>query len=244
MRRHKSALSTVAYSLGLGLVFSNLQLLTAQKTTNEKTCNAHARSYLGFHPDCSQAKNSVDCLALGSQCAFGWSCDEAGKNNVCAPIDWIESHCDRFSSEPEERKCQENKTPDECAAASGDCSWCADPDFKFTRCNVARRLTQLECSENGLNTFDTEAKIDPVSKENNNGPFNIGPVHLKVRGGMASQVNFEITESADKPIDIYVVMDMSYSMKNIFTAVKASVEKMFSTLTKTSDDIQIGYGQW
>ncbi|XP_062335889.1 integrin beta-1a isoform X1 [Osmerus eperlanus] len=150
----------------------------------------------------------------------------------------------------------------ECIQVGAKCGWCTDPDFlkqgeaTSTRCDEIESLKKRGCAA---------AKIeDPRGKQNilrnkavtsrSKGGVKLKPeditqiqpqkLSLVLRSGEPQTFNVKFKRAEDYPIDLYYLMDLSYSMKDDLENVKNLGTRLMLEMSKITSDFKIGFGSF
>ncbi|XP_060776251.1 integrin beta-7 [Neoarius graeffei] len=155
--------------------------------------------------------------------------------------------------------CQQHSTCTDCVKSPG-CAWCKQEGFLNSgesdtyRCDSAESLRIRNCqSENVINPRNDAI----LMKDNdlNSDPGNVvqlKPQSLKVqlRIGVPQEFKVEFKRAKGYPIDLYYLMDLSYSMKDDLEEIKKLGQEILKTLQiitqseVTQTKIRIGFGSF
>uniref|UniRef100_A0A673MJB0 Integrin beta n=1 Tax=Sinocyclocheilus rhinocerous TaxID=307959 RepID=A0A673MJB0_9TELE len=150
----------------------------------------------------------------------------------------------------------------ECIQAGEKCGWCTDKDFlkqgeqKSTRCDEVEALIKKGCSEASIenprgtvsvnkNQSLTDRTKDGVKLK----PDQITQIQpqkltLDLRSGEAQTFHLTFKRAEDYPIDLYYLMDLSYSMKDDLENVKNLGTDLMLEMQKITSDFRIGFGSF
>ncbi|XP_016096813.1 integrin beta-1-B-like [Sinocyclocheilus grahami] len=150
----------------------------------------------------------------------------------------------------------------ECIQAGEKCGWCTDEDFlkqgeqKSTRCDEVEALIKKGCSEASIenprgtvsinkNQSLTDRTKDGVKLK----PDQITQIQpqkltLDLRSGEAQTFHLTFKRAEDYPIDLYYLMDLSYSMKDDLENVKNLGTDLMLEMQKITSDFRIGFGSF
>ncbi|XP_064188435.1 integrin beta-1-like isoform X3 [Anguilla rostrata] len=151
----------------------------------------------------------------------------------------------------------------ECIQVGEKCGWCTDPVFlkqgepTSARCDELESLKKKGCNmtliENprGSHTFDKNVSVTDRSKS---GAEKIDPkditqiqpqkITLNLRSGEAQSFNLKFKRAEDYPIDLYYLMDLSFSMKDDLENVKNLGTSLMIEMSKITSDFKIGFGSF
>uniref|UniRef100_A0A673MLC0 Integrin beta n=1 Tax=Sinocyclocheilus rhinocerous TaxID=307959 RepID=A0A673MLC0_9TELE len=141
----------------------------------------------------------------------------------------------------------------ECIQAGEKCGWCTD---KSTRCDEVEALIKKGCSEASIenprgtvsvnkNQSLTDRTKDGVKLK----PDQITQIQpqkltLDLRSGEAQTFHLTFKRAEDYPIDLYYLMDLSYSMKDDLENVKNLGTDLMLEMQKITSDFRIGFGSF
>ncbi|KAJ8400908.1 hypothetical protein AAFF_G00392620 [Aldrovandia affinis] len=151
------------------------------------------------------------------------------------------------------RGCQSQPNCTECLKSPG-CAWCKQKDFLKSgepnerRCDTAKALEDRNCGKGDM--------VDPLSvlelmkdKELQSDPENVVQlrpqnIHLKLRIGEPKNFTVKFKRAEGYPIDLYYLMDLSYSMKDDLEKIKHLGQDILSTLKNVTEKVRIGFGSF
>uniref|UniRef100_A0A1A8R5Y1 Integrin beta n=1 Tax=Nothobranchius rachovii TaxID=451742 RepID=A0A1A8R5Y1_9TELE len=149
----------------------------------------------------------------------------------------------------------------ECIQAGAKCGWCTDPNFLkqgetvSSRCDEVESLIKRGCNltliENPVGKQRVLKNI-PVTNRGKNKKLKpeeitqIQPQKLDItlRSGEPQSFNLTFKRAEDYPIDLYYLMDLSYSMKDDLENVKNLGTSLMLEMTKITSDFRIGFGSF
>uniref|UniRef100_A0A9J7ZY15 Integrin beta n=1 Tax=Cyprinus carpio carpio TaxID=630221 RepID=A0A9J7ZY15_CYPCA len=141
----------------------------------------------------------------------------------------------------------------DCIKSGSGCAWCKDLNFtkageqEAARCNTAAMLRDKGCSSNGIinpkNDF-IKTKDKPLAPGAN--PVQIQPqeVQLNLRPGLPQTFQLHFKRAIGYPVDLYYLMDLSYSMKDDLENVKQLGNNLLTELTRITGNARIGFGSF
>ncbi|XP_017334957.1 integrin beta-7 isoform X1 [Ictalurus punctatus] len=149
--------------------------------------------------------------------------------------------------------CQPHSTCSECLKSPG-CAWCKQLDFLNSgdsderRCDSAESLKMRKCKRKHV----IDPKPDTITmKDNdlNSDPLNVvqlKPQSLKVqlRVGVPQEFKVEFKRAEGYPIDLYYLMDLSYSMKDDLEKIKTLGQDILNKLQTVTKTVRIGFGSF
>ncbi|XP_051557615.1 integrin beta-1-like [Myxocyprinus asiaticus] len=150
----------------------------------------------------------------------------------------------------------------ECIQAGENCGWCTDVNFlkqgeqKSTRCDEFESLIKKGCSLTNIENPRGNVTINknrPVTNRKKEGEklnadqiTQIQPqkLTLDLRSGEAQKFTLNFKRAEDYPIDLYYLMDLSYSMKDDLENVKNLGTDLMKEMQEITSDFRIGFGSF
>ncbi|KAG9264477.1 integrin beta-3-like [Astyanax mexicanus] len=147
------------------------------------------------------------------------------------------------------------RTCQECLSIHPSCAWCSQPDdgqgrSSIARCNLENLLKGDGCRK--------EFIVSPVSKltVGENRPLSdkaqgsssdvtqIQPqrIHLTLRPGDSKTFTVTVRQVADYPVDLYYLMDLSYSMNDDLASLRSLGSDLATAMGKTTSNLRMGFG--
>ncbi|CAI5670717.1 unnamed protein product [Oreochromis niloticus] len=142
---------------------------------------------------------------------------------------------------------------DDCIKSGPYCAWCQALNFTkageqdAVRCNTRAELINKGCKENEIISPPNKlniAKDDPLSASQNGQVVQMRPqkIDLDLRPGLPVSFNVSFKAAEGHPVDLYYLMDLSYSMKDDLENVKLLGTDLFAALRKITNHARIGFG--
>uniref|UniRef100_A0A8C5FMP3 Integrin beta n=1 Tax=Gadus morhua TaxID=8049 RepID=A0A8C5FMP3_GADMO len=149
----------------------------------------------------------------------------------------------------------------ECIQVAEKCGWCTDENFlrdgesKTVRCDDIGSLSAKKCVkiENprgniniNINKDVTNRKKDQADKLKPEQITQIQPqkLTLNLRSGEPLTFNLKFKRAEDYPIDLYYLMDLSFSMKDDLENVKNLGTHLMREMQEITSDFRIGFGSF
>uniref|UniRef100_UPI0037E938FA integrin beta-2 isoform X2 n=1 Tax=Semicossyphus pulcher TaxID=241346 RepID=UPI0037E938FA len=142
----------------------------------------------------------------------------------------------------------------DCIRSGPFCVWCKQLNFtkagrqEAVRCDTKAKLLEKGCRSEEIifpeNHLDFEKK-DPLSASfNQQEPVQLSPqrIRLRLRPGLSQTFSVSFKRVQGYPVDLYYLMDLSYSMKDDLKNVKELGKDLFVALEKITDHGRIGFG--
>ncbi|KAM5157108.1 integrin beta-1 [Mantella aurantiaca] len=153
------------------------------------------------------------------------------------------------------------KSCGECIQAGPNCGWCTKVDFlqegepTSARCDDLAALKSKGCPEDAIeNPRGSKAKLkdNPITnkaKGERMDPSKITQIRpqqltFELRSGEPQTFNLTFRRAEDYPIDLYYLMDLSYSMKDDLENVKSLGTALMREMEQITSDFRIGFGSF
>ncbi|KAM3921177.1 integrin beta-4 [Leptodactylus fuscus] len=139
------------------------------------------------------------------------------------------------------------KTCTECIRVNKDCSYCTDENFGNIRCDLRENLASYGCSSAGIVYMRSE--IRTLMKEEINKRISRTQVYpqqmsMRLRAGEEHTFEYQVFEPLDTPVDLYILMDFSYSMSDDLENLKNMGDHLADVVRTLSTDYTIGFGKF
>ncbi|XP_040056861.2 integrin beta-2 [Gasterosteus aculeatus] len=162
----------------------------------------------------------------------------------------------RIGASQQEEVCSKSvvNSCDDCIKSGPFCVWCKQLDFtkpgeqEAVRCDTKAQLTGRGCTEGEIISPQNDQTIDKgesLSESfNNQEPIQLSPqkISLRLRSGSPNTFKVSFKRVEGYPVDLYYLMDLSYSMKDDLENVKELGKDLFAALKKITEHAQIGFG--
>ncbi|XP_041658556.1 integrin beta-1-like isoform X2 [Cheilinus undulatus] len=149
----------------------------------------------------------------------------------------------------------------ECIQVAESCGWCTDEDFlttgesKSARCDDLESLKKRNCAKienpRGSYTIDRDK---PVTNRKKDGTEKLKPeqitqiqpqkLTLTLRSGEPQTFDLKFKRAEDYPIDLYYLMDLSFSMRDDLENVKNLGTDLMKEMQEITSDFRIGFGSF
>uniref|UniRef100_A0A8C4QN49 Integrin beta n=1 Tax=Eptatretus burgeri TaxID=7764 RepID=A0A8C4QN49_EPTBU len=134
----------------------------------------------------------------------------------------------------------------ECILVGRHCAWCTLLNFTgpgeptSVRCDLEERLRERGCPESRLERPKGLTRIDLRPEH----IVQLFPqqITLKLRAGEPQTFEIRFRRADDYPIDLYYLMDLSYSMKDDLENVKKLGTELQRRMEDVTSDFRIGFG--
>uniref|UniRef100_A0A663LRG1 Integrin beta n=1 Tax=Athene cunicularia TaxID=194338 RepID=A0A663LRG1_ATHCN len=132
------------------------------------------------------------------------------------------------------------KSCTECIRVDKDCSFCTDESFEESRCDLRENLLRYGCGEASIvytrgEIINTSLQRTQVSPQ---GMF------MRLRAGEEMSFNMDVFQPMESPVDLYILMDFSYSMSDDLDNLKSMGQKLAEFLKDLTSNYTIGFGKF
>ncbi|XP_066138889.1 integrin beta-PS-like [Euwallacea fornicatus] len=147
---------------------------------------------------------------------------------------WISKMC-------EAQDCESKDTCDKCIQEL-DCFWCSSPKSGTTHCLSRSELSSCnnEDTEDPKNSF----KIIDANQLTESEQISPQRVQLRLRKNEYYEINFQYRQSANYPVDLYYIMDLSNSMLASKDKLATLGGKLVEQMRRKTTDFLIGFGSF
>uniref|UniRef100_A0AAY4CHJ3 Integrin beta n=1 Tax=Denticeps clupeoides TaxID=299321 RepID=A0AAY4CHJ3_9TELE len=148
----------------------------------------------------------------------------------------------------------------ECIVSGPNCAWCKKLNFTKTgeqeavRCDTQENLKTRGCSETEIISPKniqqaTQKKPLTSSSSGSSDPVQIMPqeVKLELRPDMPETIELKFKRAEGYPVDLYYLMDLSYSMRDDLERVKSlgsEIVRVLQEITGGKGKARIGFGSF
>ncbi|CAL9693020.1 unnamed protein product [Knipowitschia caucasica] len=139
----------------------------------------------------------------------------------------------------------------QCLAVDPSCAWCFQEEFGkggsgVSRCDLKTNLEKLGCVsvEFPLSSLKIQQN-DPLSdKVSGSKATQIRPqrIHMVLRPGDTKRFTVSVKQVEDYPVDLYYLMDLSYSMKDDLSKLVKLGNKLALAMGETTSNLRMGFG--
>ena len=136
------------------------------------------------------------------------------------------------------QQCTSYTSCSECITSSSSCAWCSTVvsarclSIHDGGCDVKDTISPHNVVEENTLTLDD---VNQVSLES---------VHLKLRVGEMQNVTFSVKPAENFPLDVYMIMDLSNSLRDVLTTVQTVASQIADSLSNVSSDFRVGFGSY
>ncbi|NXY31862.1 ITB2 protein, partial [Pomatorhinus ruficollis] len=138
----------------------------------------------------------------------------------------------------------------DCIQSGPGCAWCKKLNFTKAgepdtiRCDTIEQLKQRGCPASEIEFPGNEIKRTQDQPLSNEIQLTPQEVHLKLRIGQPAAFEVKFRRAMGYPIDLYYLMDLSYSMLDDLENVKKLGGELLRALESTTPSRRIGFGSF
>ncbi|XP_058023892.1 integrin beta-4 [Ahaetulla prasina] len=138
------------------------------------------------------------------------------------------------------------KSCTECIRVSSNCTFCTDENFKGIRCDLENNLRSYGCQNNiklksGELLMTKNFKIETDLKKTQVSPQQVS---ITLRPDDEVNIAMQVFEPTKTPLDLYILMDFSYSMSDDLDNLKQMGQLLANFLKDLTDNYTIGFGKF
>ncbi|CAD7079228.1 unnamed protein product [Hermetia illucens] len=156
----------------------------------------------------------------------------------------------RISADP--TSCPSQESCESCLAADFDCAWCTDENYASTdrRCMTKTELLNRNCGSGSIlqNVEETSILEDKELQDytENGETIQIRPQRAKLRlvKGQKSEIEMTYRPARNNPLDLYYLMDLTFSMEDDRKTLVTVGSKLAQTLGSLTENYRLGYGSF
>ncbi|NXF30254.1 ITB4 protein, partial [Nyctibius bracteatus] len=139
------------------------------------------------------------------------------------------------------------KSCTECIRVDKDCSFCTDESFEEPRCNLRENLLRYGCGEASIVYTRGEMRTQQnVSINRSLQRTQVSPqgMFMRLRAGEEMSFNMDVFQPLESPVDLYILMDFSYSMSDDLDNLKSMGQNLAEFLQALTSNYTIGFGKF
>eukprot|EP00064_Thunnus_orientalis_P023368 superscaffoldBa00008759_g23607 len=146
-------------------------------------------------------------------------------------------------------------TCQQCLAVHPSCAWCSQEEFgkgghSESRCDLKQNLLDGGCRLEALefpSSTMTIGKDDPLSDKASGTADDVTQIkpqklHMVLRSGDAKRFTVSVKQVEDYPVDLYYLMDLSYSMKDDLARLRTLGNELAIAMGRTTSNLRMGFG--
>ncbi|NWX98699.1 ITB4 protein, partial [Nothoprocta ornata] len=139
------------------------------------------------------------------------------------------------------------KSCTECIRVDKECSFCTDESFKEPRCDFRENLLRYGCGEASIVYMRGEMRtLQNITISKSYRRTEVAPQSMLMRLRAGEEMNFDmdVFQPLESPVDLYILMDFSYSMSDDLDNLKSMGQKLAKFLQALTSNYTIGFGKF
>ncbi|KAF1629108.1 Integrin beta-4, partial [Eudyptes filholi] len=139
------------------------------------------------------------------------------------------------------------KSCTECIRVDKDCSFCTDESFEEPRCDLRENLLRYGCGEASIVYTRGEMQTQQNFSINTSlQRTQVSPqaMFMQLRAGEEMSFNMDVFQPSESPVDLYILMDFSYSMSDDLDNLKSMGQNLAEFLRNLTSNYTIGFGKF
>ncbi|KAF1484733.1 Integrin beta-4, partial [Eudyptula minor novaehollandiae] len=139
------------------------------------------------------------------------------------------------------------KSCTECIRVDKDCSFCTDESFEEPRCDLRENLLRYGCREASIVYTRGEMQTQQNFSINTSlQRTQVSPqaMFMRLRAGEEMSFNMDVFQPSESPVDLYILMDFSYSMSDDLDNLKSMGQNLAEFLQDLTSNYTIGFGKF
>ncbi|KAF1552356.1 Integrin beta-4, partial [Eudyptes moseleyi] len=139
------------------------------------------------------------------------------------------------------------KSCTECIRVDKDCSFCTDKSFEEPRCDLRENLLRYGCGEASIVYTRGEMQTQQNFSINTSlQRTQVSPqaMFMRLRAGEEMSFNMDVFQPSESPVDLYILMDFSYSMSDDLDNLKSMGQNLAEFLRNLTSNYTIGFGKF
>ncbi|NXT71653.1 ITB4 protein, partial [Chaetops frenatus] len=134
-----------------------------------------------------------------------------------------------------------------CIRVDKDCSFCTDESFEEPRCDLRENLLRSGCAE--ANIIYSQGEMRALKNSSINTSLQrtqVSPqaMHMRLRAGEEMSFDMDVFQPRESPVDLYILMDFSYSMSDDLDNLKSMGHNLADFLQALTSNYTIGFGKF
>uniref|UniRef100_UPI003AAB69CD integrin beta-3-like n=1 Tax=Centroberyx gerrardi TaxID=166262 RepID=UPI003AAB69CD len=143
----------------------------------------------------------------------------------------------------------------QCLSVHPSCAWCSLKEFgrggsSVSRCDLKQNLLDGGCEAAALEfpssslTVQEDAPLSDKASGTADDVTQIKPqkLHMTLRPGDAKRFTVSVKQVDDYPVDLYYLMDLSYSMNDDLARLRTLGNELAVTMGRTTSNLRMGFG--
>ncbi|XP_044033604.1 integrin beta-3-like isoform X1 [Siniperca chuatsi] len=143
----------------------------------------------------------------------------------------------------------------QCLAVHPSCAWCFQEDFgqgvaSSSRCDLPSELVAAGCALSALASPTSKMHViedRPLSNKATGATQNVTQIkpqklHITLRPDDAKRFTVKVRQVEDYPVDLYYLMDLSYSMNDDLFRLRTLGKGLAEAMNRTTSNLRMGFG--
>ncbi|XP_036381784.1 integrin beta-3-like [Megalops cyprinoides] len=143
----------------------------------------------------------------------------------------------------------------QCLAVHPSCAWCFQEDFGkgtagSSRCDLKENLLATGCSAKALEFPSSSLDVTedrPLSDKGSGAATDVTQIqpqklHVTLRPDDSKRFTVKVRQVEDYPVDLYYLMDLSYSMKDDLFRLRTLGNGLAEAMGRTTSNLRMGFG--
>uniref|UniRef100_A0A3B4VME1 Integrin beta n=1 Tax=Seriola dumerili TaxID=41447 RepID=A0A3B4VME1_SERDU len=139
----------------------------------------------------------------------------------------------------------------QCLAVHPSCAWCfQEGGSSVSRCDLKQNLLEGGCSTTSLEfpsstmTIEEDVPLSDKASGTADDVIQIKPqrLHMVLRPGDTKRFTVTVKQVEDYPVDLYYLMDLSFSMKDDLARLQTLGSELAVTMGRTTSNLRMGFG--
>lgn len=139
------------------------------------------------------------------------------------------------------------KSCSECIRVDKECSFCTEESFEEPRCDLRENLLRYGCGEASIVYTRGEMRTEQnISINTRLQRTQVAPqgMFMRLRAGEEMSFNMDVFQPLESPVDLYILMDFSYSMSDDLDNLKSMGHHLAEFLQELTSNYTIGFGKF
>uniref|UniRef100_A0A8C3CSQ4 Integrin beta n=1 Tax=Cairina moschata TaxID=8855 RepID=A0A8C3CSQ4_CAIMO len=150
---------------------------------------------------------------------------------------------------PPDNRCVQSraKSCSECIRVDKECSFCTEESFEEPRCDLRENLLRYGCGEASIIYTRGEMRTEQnISINTRLQRTQVAPqgMFMRLRAGEEMSFNMDVFQPLESPVDLYILMDFSYSMSDDLDNLKSMGHHLAEFLQELTSNYTIGFGKF
>ncbi|KAH8412694.1 hypothetical protein KR009_004851 [Drosophila setifemur] len=151
-----------------------------------------------------------------------------------------------------DEQCMHADNCERCLGSHLECAWCTDMEYQVRyRCLTRTQLLAYNCSEGEI--YENQPVKDILQEKPlkdyetvNDQAVQVSPqrAYLKLVKGNTQRIKLSYRPARNNPLDLYVLMDLTYTMKDDKNTLKELGEELTQTLSSLTANYRLGFGSF